>query len=571
MARKEAILSQAPEFFDMRSTKFRDAIIAYDLMTVALSRLRDFRVLSGMLEQSMKFSFNEIHTWTQFAHALAVQGESRRALAVFRELADRNHADAGACLAAARICFEQLRLHEEGLAWARRALKKDTSWQERALRARCLIYIGLGCILLSRSVENHHERQAHLTEAENSLKEAVKADPRDHLASYYLAYYLAQVREIDSALKHVKTALELHPEHQASVHLLILLLSAKNDLEEALEVADWALAEFPDGLQLMSLKVWLEERVNGGEAAILTAKSMLEQLQAFQSDEDSEFTSGFGLTSGSSHDHINGYGSLLRKSHKGQGQGHGHQTNPSVSGFDALSDKDSVSLHAHSVTASNVEKTLSEVASSSLSSPFPTPGPDDPAYAQMRIWLLAAELHLNEDNAAEAELCANEARALAPLSYHVMYVRGLIMQRRDDLEGARQWYENSLGVNPNHVPSLQRLGQVYFALGFDRLAEQSLKVAVRIDPNNEALWTLLGEVKESIARATAEAADELLKGAAVVREDAELRSPTETSRSSLADEACRMFRRASECHSIALGLEASSPILPFTTAPLCFE
>lgn len=34
MARKEAILSQAPEFFGMRSNKFRDAIITYDLTTI---------------------------------------------------------------------------------------------------------------------------------------------------------------------------------------------------------------------------------------------------------------------------------------------------------------------------------------------------------------------------------------------------------------------------------------------------------------------------------------------------------------------------------------------------------
>ena len=43
MARKEAILSQAPEFFGMRSTKFRDAIIAYDLTAIALSRIRNYR------------------------------------------------------------------------------------------------------------------------------------------------------------------------------------------------------------------------------------------------------------------------------------------------------------------------------------------------------------------------------------------------------------------------------------------------------------------------------------------------------------------------------------------------
>ncbi len=51
--------------------------------------------------------------------------------------------------------------------------------------------------------------------------------------------------------------------------------------------------------------------------------------------------------------------------------------------FDTLSDKDSVSLHAQSLTASHVEKTLSEVASS-VSAPFPRPGEEEPLSG---LWL----------------------------------------------------------------------------------------------------------------------------------------------------------------------------------------
>ena len=47
----------------------------------------------------------------------------------------------------------------------------------------------------------------------------------------------------------------------------------------------------------------------------------------------------------------------------------------------------------------------------------------DPAYTQMRIWLLTAEIHLRQGNVPEAELCAGEARMLAPLSYHLMHLR----------------------------------------------------------------------------------------------------------------------------------------------------
>jgi len=54
------------------------------------------------------------------------------------------------------------------------------------------------------------------------------------------------------------------------------------------------------------------------------------------------------------------------------------------------------------------------------------------------------------------------------------------------------------------------------------------------------------------------------------REEKE-RTPDEASRTSLLDEAARMFRRAAECQAIALSLQASSPIVPYSTIPLCFE
>lgn len=58
-----------------------------------------------------------------------------------------------------------------------------------------------------------------------------------------------------------------------------------------------------------------------------------------------------------------------------------------------MSDKDSVSLQAHSVAADQVEKTLSEVGEQPLAG-FPKHGPHDSPYAQIRTWLLTGELYL---------------------------------------------------------------------------------------------------------------------------------------------------------------------------------
>ena len=45
-----------------------------------------------------------------------------------------------------------------------------------------------------------------------------------------------------------------------------------------------------------------------------------------------------------------------------------------------------------------------------------------------RTWLLTAELYLRLGEVEAAEQCANEARQLYPLSYHILYLRGAIHQ-----------------------------------------------------------------------------------------------------------------------------------------------
>ena len=70
--------------------------------------------------------------------------------------------------------------------------------------------------------------------------------------------------------------------------------------------------------------------------------------------------------------------------HMGVDVGDSRSVVAAASHWDTMSDKDSVSLQAHSVAASQVEKTLSEVASS-FSVGLPRHGPHDSAYAQIRL------------------------------------------------------------------------------------------------------------------------------------------------------------------------------------------
>lgn len=66
-------------------------------------------------------------------------------------------------------------------------------------------------------------------------------------------------------MSHVKVALNLRPEHVPSLHLLVLLLSAQKQNQEALQLVEAALEEYPDNLNLLYVKAHLEQNCSGGE------------------------------------------------------------------------------------------------------------------------------------------------------------------------------------------------------------------------------------------------------------------------------------------------------------------
>ena len=61
-------------------------------------------------------------------------------------------------------------------------------------------------------------------------------------------------------------------------HLLALILSAQNRLEEALNMVTLTLINYPDNLNLLITKVMLERRVHGGHNALVTCKEVVTAL-----------------------------------------------------------------------------------------------------------------------------------------------------------------------------------------------------------------------------------------------------------------------------------------------------
>lgn len=105
---------------------------------------------------------------------------------------------------------------------------------------------------------------------------AVEIEPNDHLCHYYLGLQLAHIGKINEAQYHVRISLDLRSENSSTLHLFVLLLTAEREHKNALAVVENALDEYPDCLNLMHVKAYLELHEQGGEKALVTVKQMFD-------------------------------------------------------------------------------------------------------------------------------------------------------------------------------------------------------------------------------------------------------------------------------------------------------
>ncbi|CAG0879431.1 unnamed protein product [Darwinula stevensoni] len=501
LAVRETVLSRNPDHAEARQLAFETACSIYDLLSIVLVPWKEISILTELFERAMKFSFEEKHIWSQFALCLYSSGLYPRSLATLKEAIRLSPSATHLHLLAARTCFEHLNQVDEGLQHVHNALNCEREKNEEFM-GRCLVYKGIGIYMKSRAQNLHQDRTKLLQEAEECFLKAAAVDEGDHLVQFYVALLAAHHRRISEAVSHVKVALSLRRDHLPSLHLLALLLSAQNDNVEALSLTEASLKEYPNSMPLMYLKAILEEKVRGPEVALLTARKMLAHWKCIFEKQNSGSNENKRQDSGLDSISLNG----------------------------EMRDRDTISVTGSMAGTSHVEQALSEVASS-LSSYQPKPGPQGVWLMQVTLWLLTAELYLNLKQPAVAMNCVMEANAIFPLFPSLMYMRGLIHEAKGEFEEAKQSFLNSLSIQPGHVRSLQHLGLAYLQLDSPRLAEQTLREAVRLDPFDHRVWYTLGHVLDLLEETEA----------------------------------------ACDCHAKALQLEATAPILSFSVVSLAFD
>ncbi|XP_037079531.1 tetratricopeptide repeat protein 7B-like [Pollicipes pollicipes] len=530
LAVREAVLTQSPETAEARQKSYGVATSVYDLMTMALVRKGQAVMLCESLERALRFSFEEAHVWQQYALSLAAAGRPQRAQLVLEEAFRLNPDKAVLPLLAARLCYENLHRFEDGVRWSERALRQESS-ESHGLASRCHLYLGIGQMLQAGVSRQQQEKQRLADAALDNFRRCHELDPGDHLAAFYMGYQMARARQVAAAVAHVRTALERRPDHLGSLHLLALLLTAQNQHSGALELLRVAQDEYPEDLQLMFTRVHVEEYCNGGEAALIVAREMLEQWKGIYDarmaenslDTDRQYSV---VSDPDSADKVARHvvlSPLETLAIPVLGPNH---LLPSPAGSECEG-----SVRASSTIApSRVEQALSEVASS-LTSSQPRPGPQQVWDLQIRIWLLVADLYLKLGQTNQAISCVQEAATIAPASHHVLYFKGLVHVYKNEFEEAKVHFNDALALNPHHIKSMQHLGLVHHYLGSHRLAEKMLRDAIQLEPLVHQSWYNLGKVLEFLGENEA----------------------------------------AADCFMTAVDIEATAPVLPFTAVPLCFE
>ena len=148
---------------------------------------------------------------------------------------------------------------------------------------------------------------------------------------------------------------------------------------------------------------------------------------------------------------------------------------------------------------------------------------------QLHIWLMIVELYIKLEQLTEAESCILEGvnTIFGPLSHQLMFVRGFLAKSKNNLLEAKIYFQNCISINSKHARALQQLGHVYHLLGNQMSADKYLRDSLKVDSTLYHTWSYMGLVLEAMGD----------------------------------------HDRANDCQMMAIKLEATSPILPFSIIP----
>lgn len=113
-----------------------------------------------------------------------------------------------------------------------------------------------------------------------------------------------------------------------------------------------------------------------------------------------------------------------------------------------------------------------------------------------KAWLLVAEVYLKCERFADVEECLNEALSLNPLASSIFVIRGKLREFENNYEAAVHLYNLALTSDPTEMRAVDYLSDLLIAKGNSDLAENLLRNAATADVTSHTIWYKLGKVFE---------------------------------------------------------------------------
>uniref|UniRef100_A0ACD5TVN3 Uncharacterized protein n=1 Tax=Avena sativa TaxID=4498 RepID=A0ACD5TVN3_AVESA len=255
-------------------------------LTYALSLSGHYEVLARHLEMLLPGTYSRSERWYILALCYSAAGMDDSALNIirngFRVLQRKGKPHIPSLLLGAKLCCKNPKHASEGIQFANKALK---SFRSHDLHFISVVnhFLGVCYGPFARASTCDSERVRLQDDALRLLRDAAAMAKYSPEILYSLAWENAMQRKLNASIESATECLELVTGSSVTTwKLLILVLSAQQNLEEAEALADLALdeAEEEDQMGILRLKAQIQASCGQFKSAVESFRSLLAIIQA---------------------------------------------------------------------------------------------------------------------------------------------------------------------------------------------------------------------------------------------------------------------------------------------------
>ncbi|TVU48037.1 hypothetical protein EJB05_07659 [Eragrostis curvula] len=251
----------------------------------ALSLSGHYEVLACHLEMLLPGTYTRSERWYILALSYSAGGMDDSALNIIRNgfgvLERKGKPHIPSLLLGAKLCCKNPKHASEGIKYANKAMK---SFRSRDMHFISIVnhFLGVCYGPFSRSSTSHADKLILQDDALRLLQDAATMAKNNPEIIYSLAWENAMQRKLNAAVECATECLEMVMGGSVSAwKLLILVLSAQQNLQEAEAVADIAIdeAEKDDQLDILRLKAQIQASRGQFKSAVESTRVLLAAIQ----------------------------------------------------------------------------------------------------------------------------------------------------------------------------------------------------------------------------------------------------------------------------------------------------